>query len=100
MIVVNAHKINNGEPLFLNAKNKDFFFIKKNINEDILNEIVGLVSERLPKFYKVDKLKDIQVLTSMRKGDLGVNNLNIELQRYLNPPNKYKQEEEFAKRTF
>ena len=100
MIVVNAHKINNGEPLFLNVKNKDFFFLRKNTNEEILNEIVGLVSERLPNFYKFDKLKDIQVLTSMRKCDLGVNNLNIELQKYLNPPNKYKQEEEFAKRIF
>ena len=88
MIVVNAHKINNGEPLFLNVKNKDFFFLRKNTNEEILNEIVGLVSERLPNFYKFDKLKDIQVLTS------------IELQKYLNPPNKYKQEEEFAKRIF
>lgn len=100
MIVVNAHKINNGEPLFLNVKNKDFFFLRKNTNEDIMNEIIGLVSERLPKFYKFDKLKDIQVLTSMRKGDLGVTNLNIELQKYLNPPNKYKQEEQFAKRIF
>ena len=100
MIVVNAHKINNGEPLFLNVKNKDFFFLRKNTNEEILNEIIGLVSERLPKFYKFDKLKDIQVLTSMRKGDLGVNNLNMELQKYLNPPNKYKQEEQFAKRIF
>ena len=100
MIVVNAHKINNGEPLFLNVKNKDFFFLRKSTNEEILNEIIGLVSERLPKFYKFDKLKDIQVLTSMRKGDLGVNNLNMELQKYLNPPNKYKQEEQFAKRIF
>ncbi len=100
MIVVNAHKINNGEPLHLNVKNKDFFFLKKNTNEEILNEIIGLVSERLPKFYKFDKLKDIQILTSMRKGYLGVNNLNIELQKYLNPPNKYKQEEQFSKRTF
>lgn len=100
MIVVNAHKINNGEPLFLNVKNKDFFFLRKKNNEEILNEIIGLVSERLPKFYKFDKLKDIQVLTSMRKGDLGVNNLNIELQKYLNPPSKYKQEEQFAKRIF
>ena len=100
MIVVNAHKINNGEPLFLNVKNKDFVFLRKNTNEEIINEIIGLVSERLPKFYKFDKLKDIQVLASMRKGDLGVNNLNIELQKYLNPPEKYKQEEQFAKRTF
>lgn len=100
MIVVNAHKINNGEPLHLNAKGKDFFFIKKSTNEEILQEIIGLVNERLPKFYNVDKIKDIQVLASMRKGDLGVNNLNVELQKYLNQPEKYKVEEIFQKRIF
>lgn len=100
MIVVNAHKINKGEPLSLNAKDKDFFFIKRNINEEILKEIISVVSERLPKFYKVDKLKDIQVLASMRKGELGVTNLNIELQKYLNKPEKYKVEENFQKRLF
>lgn len=99
MIVVNAHKINKGEPLKLNVKGKDFFFIKKE-GDDILQEIVGVVSERLPKFYGVDKLKDIQVLSPMRKGTLGVNNLNIELQKSLNPPSKYKTEEIFSKRTF
>ena len=99
MIVVNAHKINKGEPLKLNVKGKDFFFIKKE-GDDILQEIVGVVSERLPKFYGVDKLKDIQVLSPMRKGTLGVNNLNIELQKSLNPPSKYKTEEVFSKRTF
>ena len=98
MIVVNAHKINKGEPLKLNVKGKDFFFIKKE-GDDILQEIVGIVSERLPKFYGVDKLKDIQVLSPMRKGTLGVNNLNIELQKSLNPPSKYKTEEVFSKRT-
>lgn len=100
MIVVNAHKINKGEPLSLNAKDKDFFFIKRNTNEEILKEIISVVSERLPKFYKVDKLKDIQVLASMRKGDLGVTNLNIELQKHLNKPEKYKVEENFQKRLF
>lgn len=100
MIVVNAHKINNGQPLHLNAKGKDFFFIKKSTNEEILQEIIGLVNERLPKFYNVDKIKDIQVLASMRKGDLGVNNLNVELQKYLNQPEKYKVEESFQKRIF
>ncbi|CEH35934.1 SF1B family DNA helicase RecD2 [Romboutsia lituseburensis] len=100
MIVVNAHKINKGEPLSLNAKDKDFFFIKRNTNEEILKEIISVVSERLPKFYKVDKLKDIQVLASMRKGELGVTNLNIELQKYLNKPEKYKVEENFQKRLF
>lgn len=100
MIVVNAHKINNGQPLHLNSKGKDFFFIRKSTNEEILQEIVGLVNERLPKFYNVDKLKDIQILASMRKGDLGVTNLNIELQKYLNQPEKFKVEESFQKRLF
>ena len=93
MIIVNAHKINNGEPLYLNTKGKS-------TNEEILNEIIGLVNERLPKFYKVDKLKDIQVLSSMRKGELGVTNLNIELQKYLNKKEKFKVEESFSKRLF
>ncbi|EMY9862719.1 TPA: ATP-dependent RecD-like DNA helicase [Clostridioides difficile] len=100
LIIVNAHKINNGEPLYLNTKGKDFFFIRKSTNEEILNEIIGLVNERLPKFYKVDKLKDIQVLSSMRKGELGVTNLNIELQKYLNKKEKFKAEESFSKRLF
>jgi exodeoxyribonuclease V alpha subunit len=100
MIVVNAHKINNGEPLHLNSKGKDFFFIKKATNEEILKEIVSLVNERLPKFYDLDKLKDIQILASMRKGDLGVTNLNTELQKYLNKPEKFKVEESFQKRLF
>ncbi|EGT5242932.1 ATP-dependent RecD-like DNA helicase [Clostridioides difficile] len=100
MIIVNAHKINNVEPLYLNTKGKDFFFIRKSTNEEILNEIIGLVNERLPKFYKVDKLKDIQVLSSMRKGELGVTNLNIELQKYLNKKEKFKVEESFSKRLF
>ncbi|SCJ38029.1 Exodeoxyribonuclease V alpha chain [uncultured Clostridium sp.] len=100
MIVVNAHRINQGLPLHLNVKGKDFFFIKKDTNEEILNEIVGIVSERLPKFYKLDKLKDIQVLAPMRKGDLGVANLNIELQKYLNKEDKYKVEETLQKRIF
>ncbi|CEN77356.1 DNA helicase [[Clostridium] sordellii] len=100
MIVVNAHRINQGLPLHLNVKGKDFFFIKKNTNEEILKEIIGLVSTRLPKFYNLDKLKDIQVLAPMRKGDLGVANLNIELQKYLNKEEKYKVEETLQKRIF
>lgn len=100
MIVVNAHKINKGEPLHLNTKDKDFFFIKKNTNEEILDEIVTLVNDRLPKFYNINKLKDIQVLSCMRKGELGVTNLNIELQKYLNKTEKFKVEETFAKRIF
>lgn len=100
MIVVNAHRINQGLQLNLNVKGKDFFFIKKDRNEEILDEIVGLVSQRLPKFYNLDKLQDIQVLAPMRKGDLGVTNLNIELQKYLNKEEKFKVEETLQKRIF
>ncbi len=100
MIVVNAHRINQGLPLYLNSKGKDFFFIKKETNEEILEEISGLVSTRLPKYYNLDKLNDIQVLASMRKGDLGVTNLNIELQKCLNKQDKLKVEETLQKRIF
>ncbi|MDR0879101.1 MAG: ATP-dependent RecD-like DNA helicase [Clostridioides sp.] len=100
MIVVNAHRINSGKPLYLNSKDKDFFFIQKNAQTDILNEIIGLVGERLPKFYGFDKLKDIQILSPMRKGEAGVNNLNAELQKYLNPKDRLKQEEAFGSRVF
>ena len=100
MIVVNAHRINQGLPLYLNSKGKDFFFIRKDTNEEILEEISGLVSTRLPKYYKLDKLNDIQVLSTMRKGDLGVTNLNIELQKCLNKEDKLKVEETLQKRIF
>lgn len=100
MIVVNAHKINKGQNPILNKKDKDFYFIKKNKEEDILDEISELVSKRLPKFYEVDPIKDIQILAPMRKGKIGVNNINIVLQDVLNEKNKYKVEESFLKRKF
>jgi exodeoxyribonuclease V alpha subunit len=93
LIVVNAHKINQGEMPVLNQKDKDFFFINENDQDKILNTIIDLMNRRLPKFNESwDKLKDIQVLTPMRKGILGVNNLNIRLQEIFNPPAKDKKE--------
>ncbi len=100
MIVVNAHKINKGETLNLNVKDKDFYFIQKNQNEEIIEEILNLVHKRLPNYYGVDKIKDIQILSPMRKGDVGVFNLNSHLQQVLNPKDKYKVEENFQKRIF
>ncbi|SHK01732.1 SF1B family DNA helicase RecD2 [Tepidibacter formicigenes] len=100
MIVVNAHKINKGESLYLNAKDKDFYFIQKNNNEDIVKEILNLVHERLPVYYGIDNIKDIQILSPMRKGDTGVFNLNAQLQKVLNPKDKLKVEESFQKRIF
>ena len=77
----------------LNQKDKDFFFINENDQDKILNTIIDLMNRRLPKFNKSwDILKDMQVLTPMRKGILGVNNLNIRLQEIFNPPSKDKKE--------
>jgi len=100
MIVVNAHKINQGQYPTLNHKEKDFYFINRSKKDDILNTIVALVKERLPKHYKFDPIKDIQVLTPMKKGDVGTLNLNKELQNYLNPPDKYKREKELREKIF
>ena len=93
MIILNAHRINNGELPYLNKKGGDFFFDNREDNESILNTILDLVNRRLPMFNsKWNKVKDIQILSPTRKGVLGVENLNNELQDILNPPNKYKKE--------
>ena len=93
LIVVNAHRINEGEMPLLNQKDKDFFFINEDNQDKILSTIIDLMNRRLPKFNKSwNILKDMQVLTPMRKGILGVNNLNIRLQEIFNPPSKDKKE--------
>lgn len=100
-IVVNAHKVNNGEMPLLNEKNGDFYFINKNDNYDILKTIEDLVENRLPKFNeKWDRLKHIQILTPMRKGNLGVMNLNKCLQDILNPKKANKAEKEYKEVIF
>ncbi|SNX53134.1 ATP-dependent RecD-like DNA helicase [Thermoanaerobacterium sp. RBIITD] len=88
LIVVNAHKINNGEYPTFNDKENDFFFINANSQEDILKIILDLNKRRLPDAYGFDPMSDIQVLSPMRKGLIGVVNLNNELQKCLNPPKK------------
>lgn len=93
LIVVNAHRINEGKMPLLNQKDKDFFFINENDQDKILNTIIDLMDRRLPKFNKSwNILKDMQVLTPMRKGMLGVNNLNVRLQEVFNPPSQDKKE--------
>lgn len=91
MIIVNAHKINKGDMPYLNTKENDFFFIKKASDTGALGEVIGLVNKRLPEFMSL-KPSNIQVLTPMRKGLLGVISLNNELQEVLNPPSKKKNE--------
>ncbi len=93
LIVINAHRINEGQMPLLNQKDKDFFFINENNQDEILNTIIDLMNRRLPTFNKSwDILRDMQVLTPMRKGILGVNNLNIRLQEIFNSPSKDKKE--------
>lgn len=96
MIILNAHRINNGELPYLNKKGGDFFFDNRENNESILQTILDLVNRRIPMFNsKWNKVKDIQILSPTRKGILGIENLNNELQAILNPPDKYKKERKF-----
>ncbi|WP_139905669.1 ATP-dependent RecD-like DNA helicase [Clostridium thermarum] len=101
MIVVNAHRINNGEMPLLNEKNKDFYFIKEEEPNYILTTLIDLINTRLPKFNPSwNKLQHIQILSPMRKGTLGVQNLNTELQKILNPPDPQKAEKKYRDTIF
>ncbi|MFD3158236.1 ATP-dependent RecD-like DNA helicase [Haloimpatiens sp. FM7330] len=96
MIIVNAHRINECKMPLLNKKGKDFYFIKEEDNNKVLNTIVQLINERLPKFNNNwNRMEHIQILSPMRKGILGVENLNNELQKILNHKADYKKEKEF-----
>lgn len=99
LIVVNAHKINRGEYPVLN-KGKDFFFMRAKDPREIVNLIIQLCKERLPNYYGVDPLKDIQVLTPMKKGEVGINSLNKYLQQVLNPKSKSKKEKTIGDEIF
>lgn len=93
LITVNAHRINNGEMPLLNQKGKDFYFIREENLDIILNTVLDLANRRLPNFNKKwSKVRDIQVLSPMKKGILGVINLNEKLQQILNPPANNKKE--------
>jgi exodeoxyribonuclease V alpha subunit len=93
-IIVNAHKINRGEPVALDNQSKDFFFLKRYDADKIIGVTLQLVKQKLPKYVDAGEY-DIQVLTPMRKGLLGVERLNGILQMYLNPPDKSKREKEY-----
>ena len=92
-IVVNAHKINQGEQVTINNKSRDFFFLKRYDADMIIRVVIALIQEKLPRYVEARPF-DIQVLTPMRKGLLGVERLNGILQHYLNPPSPDKKEKE------
>jgi exodeoxyribonuclease V alpha subunit len=92
-IVMNAHRINRGERLTLNNKSRDFFFLERKDAPTITGVLVYLVRDKLPAYVDASPF-EIQVLTPMRKGELGVERLNQVLQHYLNPASPEKQEKE------
>lgn len=101
LIVVNAHKINKGEYPDCNEKGKDFFMMRQKTEKEMLQLIKDLCVERLPSYYtEILPVRDIQVLTPVRKGLLGSINLNKELQEVFNPPCVELEERKFGDRIF
>ena len=98
-IVVNAHKINSGEPVMLDNKSRDFFFLKRQDANVIISVIITLIQKKLPRYVEASP-NEIQVMTPTRKGLLGVERLNQILQRYLNPAEPGKTETEINGRLF
>lgn len=92
-IIVNAHRINRGESIALDNKSKDFFMMRRHDSQTVLSVVAQLVRDKLPKYVGATP-SDIQVLTPMRKGELGVENLNKYLQEAINPPSPSKVEYE------
>ena len=98
-IIVNAHKINDGEKFLIGPTSKDFIFIKREEANNVLGAMITLISQKLPKYVDAQPF-DIQVLTPTRKGLLGVERLNTVLQEYLNPKDAGKQEKEGSSTLF
>ena len=92
-IIVNAHKINDGEQIPLGKRSKDFLFIRREHPDAIISAMLTLVREKLPNYVHADMF-DIQIMTPMRKGALGVERLNTILQSFLNPKDPSKPEKE------
>ena len=95
-IVMNAHRIHDGkEPVIHNKESRDFYFLERSQPVEIYNNIIMLVSDMLPRYVGIDPM-DVQVLTPMRKGALGVEELNAVLQKYLNPASMEKREHAYG----
>ena len=98
-IILNAHKINEGEKVILDNQSRDFFFLKRYETNKIINVVLQLVYQKMPKYVDA-KPSEIQVLTPSRKGLLGVDNLNRVLQMYLNPKDEKKREKLYGNTIF
>lgn len=100
MIIVNAHRINNGELPLLHTKNNDSFFMARANDDQIVDTIVSLVTTRLPRAYGKEVIDKIQIITPSRKGKAGTENLNKLLKDYLNPPGDTKKEIKYRDTVF
>jgi exodeoxyribonuclease V alpha subunit len=100
MIIVNAHRVNHGDNPILNEKDKDFFFIRAKNPNEIVKTLIDLNKDRLPGFYNVDPVQDIQILTPMKKGEVGIYSLNKHIQNALNPKSSYKDEKQVGEEIF
>ncbi|MDR1953360.1 MAG: ATP-dependent RecD-like DNA helicase [Clostridiales Family XIII bacterium] len=101
MIVVNAHRIDKGEYPSFNGEDTDFYMLRRSGDQNIMRTVVNLCVNRLPAHFEhFDVLRDIQVLTPVKKGILGNINLNKELQRAINPPSNTRSEKIFGERIF
>ena len=98
-IVTNAHRINNGQPPILHGE-EEFGFEQIDSAEGILRRLTALCSGKVSKLGAADPLKDIQVLSPMKKGALGVRNINLRLQEALNPPAHKKHERKYGETVF
>lgn len=100
LIIVNAHKINNGELPELKERTKDFFFMRRNTPQEVAETLTELYCNRLPKSYGVKAISDIQVLTPTKKGITGTVELNKMLQMSINPPSQEKKEYKYGDTVF
>jgi len=100
MIAYNAHKINNSEMPDLSKKSSDFFYSATHEPQAVANEIVSLITDRMPKYFNDISSEDIQVIAPMKAGIAGTNNLNVLIQEKLNPKSADKKEIELQKRVF
>lgn len=98
-IIYNAHRINKGENINLDNKSSDFFFLERNNVNQIYQQLISMINERLPKYVGC-KPEEVQVITPMRKGNLGVLILNEILQKYVNPASPDKNEKNIGNRIF
>ena len=103
-IIMNSHRVNDGQSFISkeeiqNSNEKyveDFFYIDENDKNKILYQVLSLSGERLKKFGDYDFIKNIQIITPTKKGELGTKELNKRLQQEINPPAEYKKEKKFG----